>query len=220
VNATESLAASHETLASKIEEDVEKPLRDYGTKNRDLQSLPTISNDLATLAKSLDAAQKKADKAKERGAKGADKATAAMSSLVEANQQWQSRAPYVFEQLQAVDESRANHLRDVLTQLLTHEVDEVERNRQTAESCLNVLLNVETADEIKVFATKIGGGRESAPRRTESTADAAPTTSIDLPPPPRIQDDAASQYSNRSGRATRVPPPGMILDLTRVVYPF
>lgn len=193
---------------------MEKPLRDYATKNRDLQSLPTISNDLATLAKGLDAAQKKADKAKEKGARGADKVAVAMSSLAEANQQWESRAPYVFEQLQAADESRANHLRDVLTQLQTHEVDQVERNRQTAESCLNVLLNVETADEIKIFATKISGGREPAPRRTESTAGAAPTTSIDLPPPPRIQDDTASQHSNRSGLAARVPPPGMTLDLT------
>ncbi|CRG89572.1 Formin-like protein 14 [Talaromyces islandicus] len=222
INATESLAASHETLASKIEQDVEKPLRDYGTNNRDLSSMPSIHSDLVNLSKSLDAAQKKLEKAKEKRSKGTDKAIAASSSLAEATQQWESRAPFVFEQLQSVDESRLNHLRDVLTQLQTHEVDQVERSRQTAESCLNALLNVQTADEIKTFAAKVSGGREpTSLRRSSSTAAAPPapapsapvstapanTHPVDLPPPPRIQDDAASQHSNRSGRISREPPP-------------
>lgn len=204
VNATESLAASHETFAQKMEEDVERPLREYATKNKDLQSMPSIQNDLAALSKTLEAAQRKVDKAKEKGHKGADKVAAAVSALEEASQQWESRAPFVFEQLQAIDESRLNHLRDVLTQLQTHEVDQIERNRQTAESCLNALLNVQTADEIKTWATKINGGREPVPRRQESGT----VNPSDLPPPPRLQDDAASQHSNRSGRS-RVPPPGM-----------
>lgn len=184
--------------------------------------MPSIHNDLVNLSKSLDAAQKKLEKAKDKRSKGADKAITASSSLAEATQQWESRAPFVFEQLQSVDESRLNHLRDVLTQLQTHEVDQVERSRQSAESCLNALLNVQTADEIKTFAAKINGGRESAPlRRSSSTAAAPPpppserastapvnAPPLDLPPPPRIQDDAASQHSNRSGRMAREPPPG------------
>lgn len=216
--ATESLAASHEVLASKIEEDVERPLREYGSRNRDLSSMPSIHSDLVNLAKGLDAAQKKLEKAKEKGPKGADKVAAAVASVTEATQQWESRAPFVFEQLQAIDESRLNHLRDALTQLQTHEVDQIERSRQTAESCLNVLLNVQTEDEIKTFAAKLNGGREPVSTRNSSVAAAAPVTpasapvssgEADLPPPPRIQDDAASQHSNRSGRAARVPPPGM-----------
>lgn len=219
--ATESLAASHEVLASKIEEDVEKPLREYASRNRDLSSMPSIHSDLVNLAKGLDAAQKKLEKAKEKGPKGADKVAAAVTSVTEATQQWESRAPFVFEQLQAVDESRLNHLRDVLTQLQTHEVDQIERSRQTAESCLNVLLNVQTEDEIKTFAAKLNGGREPVSTRNSSVAAAAtapvtpapapvPSSEADLPPPPRIQDDAASQHSNRSGRAARVPPPGRL----------
>ncbi|EEA25613.1 Suppressor of Profilin deletion [Talaromyces marneffei ATCC 18224] len=218
-SATEALAASHEVLASKIEEDVERPLRDYGSRNRDLSSMPSIHSDLVNLAKGLDAAQKKLEKAKEKGAKGVDKVAAAVTSVTEATQQWESRAPFVFEQLQAVDESRLNHLRDVLTQLQTHEVDQIERSRQTAESCLNALLNVQTEDEIKTFAAKLNGGRDPVPIRNSSVAAAsvtpapapaparAPSSEADLPPPPRIQDDAASQHSNRSGRVARVPPP-------------
>lgn len=216
--ATESLAASHEVLASKIEEDVERPLREYGSRNQELSSMPSIHSDLVNLAKGLDAAQKKLEKAKEKGPKGADKVAAAVTSVTEATQQWESRAPFVFEQLQAIDESRLNHLRDVLTQLQTHEVDQIERSRQTAESCLNVLLNVQTEDEIKTFAAKLNGGREPVLTRNSSVAAApftpapapAPSSEADLPPPPRIQDDAASQHSNRSGRAARVPPPGRL----------
>jgi hypothetical protein len=233
INATESLAVSHETLANKIEEDVERPLREFSTKNRDMQSMPGIQSNLAGLAKNVETAQKKVDKAKSKGAKGADKLAAEIANAEEVHQQWESRAPFVYEQLQAADETRLNHLRDVLTQLETHEVDQVERGRQAAESCLNVLLNVETADEIKTFAAKMAGNRVPASpavsrRQTERAETpsvpepgperaftapieqvATPQTEAPLPPPPHIQDDATSQNSEPSERAAVAQtPPG------------
>lgn len=225
INATESLAVSHETLANKIEEDVERPLREFHNKNRDMQSMPGIQSNLAGLAKNVETAQKKVDKAKSKGTKGADKLAAEIANAEEVHQQWESRAPFVFEQLQAADETRLNHLRDVLTQLETHEVDQVERGRQAAETCLNILLNVETADEIKTFAAKMVGTRVppspavsrrhtervETPSGPESGFERAATAPLEqiatppaespLPPPPRAQDDAASQYSEPSERA-------------------
>ncbi|KAI2831311.1 hypothetical protein CBS147321_2703 [Aspergillus niger] len=202
ITATESIASSHETFAHKIEEDVERPLREYHTKNRELSSLPGIQSDLAGLAKNYEASQKKLEKAREKGPKGADKLASAVAAAEEISQQWDSRAPFVFEQLQAADEGRLNHLRDALTQLETHETDQVERCRQAAESCLNVLLNVETADEIKTFAAKVNGGRPVVPRRQQTTS---PPPVAPLSPPPRLQDDAASQRSEHSG-PVRTPP--------------
>ncbi|KAL4934158.1 uncharacterized protein BDV17DRAFT_248503 [Aspergillus undulatus] len=222
VNSVETVATSHETFAQKIDEDVERPLRDYSTKNKELASLPGVQNDLTALAKNLEKSQKTVEKAKEKGPKGADKLSTAVTAAHEVSQQWESRAPFVFEQLQAADEGRLNHLRDVLTQLETHESDQIERCRQAAESCLNVLLNVETADEIKTFAAKVNGGRPVAPLRrpTSSTPAAnpapgpapAPAAAVSpppeppLPPPPRITDDAASHRSASSGRARQPPP--------------
>ncbi|KAJ5771382.1 uncharacterized protein N7511_003433 [Penicillium nucicola] len=231
INATETLAVSHETLANKIEEDVERPLREFSTKHRDMQSMPGIQSNLAGLAKNVENAQKKVDKARAKGVKGADKLSNEIANAEEVTQQWESRAPFVFEQLQAADESRLNHLRDVLTQLETHEVDQVERARQAAESCLNVLLNVETADEIKTFATKMAGTRvpvspvvsrrqtdrtetpsvpEPGPERAATTPMEAPvaTPPIETPfsPPSRIQDDAASQRSEERQAVTQTPP--------------
>jgi hypothetical protein len=190
-----------------------------------MKSMPGIQSNLAGLAKNVEAAQKKVDKARAKGAKGAEKLASEIANAEEVHQQWDSRAPFVYEQLQAADETRLNHLRDVLTQLETHEVDQVERGRQAAESCLNVLLNVETADEIKTFAARMAGPRvpvtQAVPRRqteraeTPSTLepgpDRTPTAPIEgqlstprseapLPPPPRIQDDAASQLSEASER--------------------
>ncbi|KAL5339874.1 Muniscin C-terminal mu homology domain-containing protein [Aspergillus crustosus] len=205
VNSIESVATSHETFAQKIEEDVERPLREFNTKNKELASMPGVQNDLTTLAKNLEASQKKVEKAKDKGPKGAEKLASAVTAAQEVTQQWESRAPFVFEQLQAADESRLNHLRDVLTQLETHESDQVERSRQAAESCLNVLLNVETADEIKTFAAKINGGRPVPPLRQQTSPPPA-AVQPPLPPPPRIQDDTASQRSGNSGRARQPPP--------------
>lgn len=180
--------------------------------------MPSVQSDLAGLAKNLENAQKKADKLKDRGPKSSDKSASAISAANEARQNWESRAPYVFEKLQAVDENRVNHLRDVLTQLETHELDQLERNRKTAENCLNALLTVETNEEIKNFATKSGGTGTGAGPKTgtrtgtgTSSARHTPSTSGDgapLPPPPKIHhDDAVSQ---RSGRSAHAPPaPGM-----------
>ncbi|KAK2772782.1 hypothetical protein FQN53_004452 [Emmonsiellopsis sp. PD_33] len=218
ISSTESLAQSHETLSHEIETDVERPLREYAIKNRDMQSMSTMQTDLANLAKELESAKKKADKLKDRGPKAAAKSSAAISAAQDVAQQWESRAPFVFEQLQAVDEHRLNHLRDVLTQFETHEVDQIERNRQTAETCLNALLNVQTDDEIRTFVAKATGGRAPEPRRSiaQTSTTSPPTTAQEhsepLPPPPRIQDDAASQRSGRSNRgrlgiATEQSPP-------------
>lgn len=183
--------------------------------------MSTIQGNLAALAKEHDTAQKKADKLREKGAKAnAGKVASATTSIDDANQQWESQAPYVFEQLQAADESRLNHLRDVLTQFQTHEVDLVERNRTSAESTLNALLSVETADEIKTFAAKINGGRttaapsalsaSSAPQRERRQSSSTATPNLQVPPPASAptQDDGASSVSGVSaGARPRLAPP-------------
>ncbi|OJD16657.1 hypothetical protein AJ78_03209 [Emergomyces pasteurianus Ep9510] len=224
LSATETLAESHETLSHEIEADVERPLKEYASKNSDMQSISTMQYDLANLAKELESAKKKADKLKDKGPKAAAKTSSAISAAQDVVQQWESRAPFVFEQLQAVDEHRLNHLRDVLTQYETHEVDQIERTRQSAESCLNALLNVQTDEEIRAFTTKVTGGRATASRTTTTTT-AAPATTASPPlpapdpaavaaaeplaPPSRIHDDGASQRSSRShqGRLGAAPEP-------------
>lgn len=135
--------------------------------------MSTIQGNLAALAKEYDAAHARAGKLKERSGKGARKAENLEQDVDSATGQWESQAPYVFEQLQAVDESRFNHLRDVLTQFQTHEVDQVERSRRTAEQVLNVLLNINTADEVKAFSlrnTGSAGAPTGRARRRESRA--------------------------------------------------
>lgn len=160
-----------------------------------MQAISTMQGNLASLAKDMEGAQKKSDKLKDKGAKAAGKVANATSEVENATAQWESQAPFVFEKLQAVDESRLNHLRDVLTQFQTHEVDQVERNRVTAEECLNTLLNVETADEIASFAARATGGRPKTERqksRTSAGGTLAPST------PNRAADDAQSQRSGVS----------------------
>lgn len=181
-------------LAQRIEADVERPLREYQTKNREMQSMSTIQGNLAAMAREVDAAQKRSDKIKEKGGK-AGRTPNADSDLEVANQQWHSQAPFVFEQLQALDETRVNHLRDVLTQLQTHEVDQIERSRITAESCLNALLNVDTADEISTFVARISESSSSTARPTVPSRQQSRGMTLSPQPPSRGQDDRASERS-------------------------
>ena len=204
VSSMQSLAESHSTLAAKMESDVERPLKDFQSKNREMQGINTIQGNLAAVAKKLDGAQKKAQKLA-GGKSNANKVANATSDVDVANQAWESQAPYVFEQLQALDESRVNHLRDVLTQFETHEVDLVERNRITAESCLNALLNVNTADEISTFVARNAGGDQSVPQRLASrsattgnpTADPVPApVSVATSPPTLTPSQERSRQDN------------------------
>lgn len=168
------MAESHYVLAQKIENDVERPLREYASTDSELQAMITMQGNLATIAKEVDSANKKAEKLKEKGMKAAvGKITSATAEVNRTNAQWESQAPFIFEKLQAVDESRMNHLRDVLTQLQTHELDQIERSRDEAEKCLNVLLNVHTSEGISNFAKNIIQSQpksERRPSKPESSA--------------------------------------------------
>lgn len=160
--------------------------------------MSTIQGNLAAVAREVENAHRKASKLS--GTKSSNKVANATSDVEAANQQWDSQAPYVFEQLQSLDETRINHLRDVLTQLETHEVDLVERNRVNAESCLNALLNVDTSDEISTFVARVSGGETGEPPRLGSRSGTG--AGIERGPmanPPSIAPRASSSASTPSG---------------------
>jgi hypothetical protein len=157
-----------------------------------------ISGNLAATAKEIDTAQKKVAKLRDKGGKAkASSVGEAVQEVEKAEMTWESSAPFVFEQLQAIDETRLNHLRDALTQFQTHEVDQVERGRITAEETLNALLNIETADEIQTWALRMRSGELPPVSRKMSNTG---TPSRSLAPPPMIPtsgqaDDNRSQKS-------------------------
>ncbi|MCJ1398211.1 hypothetical protein MMC11_001408 [Xylographa trunciseda] len=215
VRSTETLADSHAALAQKIEVDVERPLREYQSKNREMQGISTIQGNLASLARELEEAQKKSEKALAKGVKAdTKKVSGAISDVRSANQQWDSQAPFVFEQLQALDESRVNHLRDALTQLQTHEMDQLERSRVSAENCLNVLLNVDTADEISTFVARNSGGTTRIQRVSRAGSSATPSTPA--PPTPALSNRATmtpqASYEAPIALAPPTPTPSRSVD--------
>jgi hypothetical protein len=196
VNASESLAASHQTFAHKIESDIEQPLRNWVLKNREMQTMSTMQGNLASMAKEVDQANDRAEKLKKKGSKAASGKVASAAQDVEvASQQWDSQAPYIFEKLQEVDENRLLHLRDVLTQFHTHESDLVARNRETTENCLSTLLEVDPAEEVRAFSSKNTAGRSKVEKQRSKTA-AGPAL-----PASTGTDDASSQRSELSGGA-------------------
>ncbi|KAL8999421.1 MAG: hypothetical protein Q9169_001735 [Polycauliona sp. 2 TL-2023] len=207
IASADSLANSHAAFARSMESDIERPLRQYQRENREMQAMSTIQGNLGAIAKELDTAQKRVEKI--RGGKGHAKNLSDATLGAEAiDREWQNQAPYVFEQLQALDENRINHLRDVLTQLQTHEVDQVERNRISAENCLNALLSLDTKEEISAFVAKSSAGTPSihpTPRSRMASGNTLGTSA-----PSRAYDDRTSEVSAASegpfGSASAVPP--------------
>jgi hypothetical protein len=205
VSATDAVADSHHQLAQKIEADVERPLREFATANREVQAMTTIQGNLAAMSKEIEMAKKKSEKLRDKGAKAsAPKVANAVAELENATVQWDSQAPYVFEKLQAVDEGRFNLLRDVLTQFQTHEVDQVERNRLTAEETLNVILNIDTADEIQTWSLKMRSGDKPHPGRKPSSI-STPSRSLGPPQPSTPSIQTEDSRSQKSGSGTFCP---------------
>jgi hypothetical protein len=170
-----------------------------------MQAMTTIQGNLAAMAKELDMAQEKSDKLSKKGGKAStQKVESATSQLQNARQQWDSQAPFVFETLQALDETRLNHLRDVLTQYQTHEADQIERNRVTVEETLSSLLEIDTAQEIRAWSKSKASGKPASERRVRGASNAGSTapaaTNLRPPPIPTHSDNMSQRSSEQSAR--------------------
>ncbi|KAH6658898.1 Muniscin C-terminal mu homology domain-containing protein [Truncatella angustata] len=201
---------SHHLFATKIEKDVETPLRTFHMK-KEMQNIQTIQGNLHNMAKELDDAQKKSEALnKKAGKTSAAKMDQAASRLESATSQWESQAPFIFESLQALDETRLNQLRDVMTQYGTYEGEQGQQKQADAESVLNSLLDYHTGNEIQSFVAKTTAGRPKVQSRPPTTTRAssslggggsslAQTPSINAPPAPptapSTYDDDRSDHS-------------------------
>lgn len=176
--------------------------------------MTTISTNLSNLAKDLEDATEKSDKLSKKGGKAStQKMDAATSRLESATQQWESQAPFVYESLQAYDESRCNQLRDLLTQYQTHESDQAQRTLDNAAVTLSLILEVSTEKEIQDFAQRVTKGRPRLAPRVSTRQSAAPEqtppptalsrepTRTSLAPPASqpsqpVAEDAASEHNS------------------------
>jgi F-BAR domain only protein len=175
-----------------------------------MSGITTIQGNLAAMAKDLEDAQDKSDKLNKKGGKAsAQKVETVTSKLQSANAQWDSQSPFVFETLQALDETRLNHLRDVLTQYETHEADQIERNRVITEQTLGSLLEIDTSQEIRNWSQANVAGRSITERRARQLSNAGSSnaggsvggvSSVAAPPPQTPRSTHTDNASEHSGR--------------------
>ncbi|KAK0636699.1 Muniscin C-terminal mu homology domain-containing protein [Bombardia bombarda] len=208
LQSTDAIAASHQLFAQRIDKDVEFALRNFQNK-KEMQNIHTISANLQTMSRELDDATDKSERLTRKGGKAnAQKVDQAAARLESASQQWESQAPFIFETLQALDEQRINHLRDVLTQFETHEVDQATRTQASAEEVLNTILEVNTAQEIQNFTQRTTAGKPKLERRptterrstTRQSSNAGGTPSLAPPSISGLDDDVSDHSGHRDGQ--------------------
>jgi hypothetical protein len=171
-----------------------------------MQNIHTITANLTSMARDLEDAKDKADKLNKKGSKAsAQKLDLASSKLDSANSQWESQAPFIFETLQAVDESRVNQLRDLLTQFQTHESDMAQRSQLTAAETLAAMLEIDTAQEIQGFAERTIAGRPALEKRPSTRAASLAPSSTLAPPTARTDSGlgAAAAGAAAAGAASQ-----------------
>ncbi|CAM1503219.1 Fc.00g079950.m01.CDS01 [Cosmosporella sp. VM-42] len=210
IDSVESIAHSHHLLAERIEKDVEHPLRNFQHR-KDVHNLNNMTNNLTAMARDLEEAQIRSDKLSRRGGRAsAQKVDAASSHLEAASQQWDSQAPFIFETLQALDESRVNNLRDLLTQYQTHESDQAQRTQDNAADTLTLMLEIETEREIQSFVHRATAGKTRLPPPTRSSTrqSSIAGTTGSTPAPPSTADTARTGTGGTIGHTnTNLEPP-------------
>ncbi|CUS15541.1 unnamed protein product [Tuber aestivum] len=200
VQSTHTVASSRQEFAQKIEAEVERPLRDFTVRNQEWAAMKNLEVNMAAVAKAVDSAEEKVEKLKKRGPKAkAHQVAEAASTASNALAEWDSQAPFVFEKFQAADESRVNQLRDVLTTWQTLEVDQSQRIMQSAESTLNVILDISTEEEMRGFANKATIGKQRIERERSRTAGSGAATGMPSSTPSIVTDDSVSVQSSGSG---------------------
>lgn len=186
--------------------------------------MQATGTNLASVAKEFEDAQDKSEKLAKKGNKAStQKVDAAATRLSSASQQWESQAPFIFESLQVLDEGRVNQLRDLLTQLLTHESDQAQRTQVAASETLQNILEIETAKEVEAFAKKVTNGRMKIdrPPAPDTRRSSAAEAQSQLSPPPTASttrdDEAASEASGQEPAPRMVDPaPAVLRQLTRL----
>lgn len=163
----------------------------------------TMSNNLVAISRDLEEAQDRADKLSKKGGRAnTSKMDAATSKLESASQQWESQAPFIFESLQALDESRINQLRDLLTQYQTHESDQAQRVQENAVETLALMLEIDTEKEIHAFVNKTTAGKARIPPHTRTSTRQSSVTgttpSTPAPPTPAPPSTAGSNHAPTS----------------------
>ncbi|TQV92696.1 Fes/CIP4 domain-containing protein [Cordyceps javanica] len=205
LGAVERIAQSHHQFADGIERDVELPLRGFQQRN-DVQNINTISANLTNVGKDLEDARDKADKLSRKGGKAsAQKIDAASTRLEAFQQEWDSQAPFVFETLQALDESRVNQLRDVLTQYQTHESDQAQRTQVIAGETLAVTIEIETESEIRGFVQGTIGDRPLAPTRTSTRRSSVGVAANAASQPPATPSSVSRENTMHNNNITPTP---------------
>lgn len=210
LRSTDAAAASHQVFAQRVDKDVEQALRQFQNR-KDVQNMHTMSTNLATMARELDDAKDKVEKLSRKGGKAsALKVDAATARLESASSQWESQAPFILETLQALDEQRCNHLRDVLTQLQTHDVEQSERLRAAATDALATILEADTTMEVENFANRVTGGRARKDRRPPPertpTAPRQPASSVLVGPVPTRQSTSTNNQPPSTADSSLAPP--------------
>lgn len=207
LQSTDGIAASHQLFVQRIEQDVEQPLRSFQNK-QEVQNMNSVNSNLQAMAKELEDATDKSERLSKKGGRAnTQKVDQAASRLESAAQQWEAQAPFIFETLQALDEQRINHLRDVLTQFETHEIDQATRTQAAAEGVLNVILEVDTALEIQNLVGRTISGKPKIERRSTTRQSSAMSTTGGTPPsvaPPSItghEDDSSIHSGHKENPA-------------------
>ncbi|KAG9242377.1 Muniscin C-terminal mu homology domain-containing protein [Calycina marina] len=184
LSSTEDIAISHQTFAQQLDKEVEGKLRSFTSTSQEFSGIGTIQANLSHIAKELEDAQEKSAKLSKKGGKAnTAKVDAAAKALANANGQWEAQAPYMYEKLQLLDETRLNHLRDVFTQYETFHTDANDREAKIVQQALETILDIKTEDEVSAWSNAHVSGKPVIERSARNMATASGITALSTPSP-------------------------------------
>lgn len=165
-----------------------------------MHAMTTMQGNLTSMGKAVQEAQDKSDKLSKKGGKAnSQKVDLATKKLESANDNWNTEAPHIFENLQLVDEKRINVLRDVLTEYQTFEMEQINVTRAAVEDVLAHVLEVEAATEILNFVHQTTQGKQRRPEASRPSIQSRDTGNLAPPQSSSGLGDNESQHSGGGG---------------------
>ncbi|PWN45477.1 hypothetical protein IE81DRAFT_344781 [Ceraceosorus guamensis] len=204
------LASVHGELEGRLEE-AEAVLRTASTrgewsrvKEHD-ESVSAALREIASLESQLAKDQKKAESASSKKVAAAqNKASETAAHLAQANDAWETEAPFAFEAYQRIDQARLDLLKETITKWETAQSDAATRLMSTAEKTMQASLSFDTQAEMTEFILKQGTskglpsvqGRPDATIRAQQGASPVTSASARGPAP-----GAPTPSNGRNGAA-------------------
>lgn len=155
VKSTRDSAEASMGFANKIHKEVQRPLRQFH-KSAEWLDTRMLEDELEKLGNAYKSHDETVEKLRRKSP--SRQTEVAQQSLGQIRVQWESQAPYIVDQVEAIDERRLGQIKTALTTFGTVQSDCANKGVAASEAVLSSVLAYDPSQDVAAFAAKLTAG--------------------------------------------------------------